>query len=286
MRRGTTYLAAVFAVILLLSSGSVQAALIVDFDAPSTPYTIIQHGSAPGPAPTAGGPTGTYLRLTNDVHSQTNTLAFDEVPAFTGPQPGGIEMQFDYRMSEEATHTGCCGQRADGFGVALMATALYGTSGPGPGTLPWERPAYPAAFGVGFDIFESPDFDSDVVTLNWGGVQIAQFATTGMHLNTGAFNQVNITVIPDGTNAKVSMTITEDIHGSPGAPLTMFTDVVIPGMDMYNLSSFRAVFGGRTGGAFVAADIDNINFQSIPEPMTIALFGFGGLALLRRRRQA
>jgi len=285
MRRATTYLTAVFAVLLVLSSGSVQAALIVDFDTPSTPYTITQHGSVPGPEPTAGGPTGTYLRLTNDRDSQQNTLAFDEVPGFTGPQPGGIEMQFDYRMSEEATHTGCCGQRADGFGVALMATALYGSTGSGPATVPWERPAYAAAFSVGLDIFESPDFDSDVVTLNWDGVQIADFATTGMHLNTGAFNRVNITVIPDGTNAKVSMTIVEDIFGSPGAPLTIFSDAVIPGMDMYNLPSFRAVLGGRTGGAFVAADIDNINFQSIPEPMTIALFGLGGVALLRRRRQ-
>jgi len=284
MRRATTYLTAVFAVILVLSSGSVQGALIVDFDTPSTPYTITQHGSAPGPASTTGGPTGTFLRLTNDIASQMNTLAFDEVPAFTGPQPDGLEMQFDYRMSEEATHTGCCGQRADGFGVALMATALYGTTGDGPATIPWERPAYAAAFSVGFDIFEDPDFDSDVVTLNWDGLQIAEFATTGMHLNTGVFNQVNITIIPDGTDAKVSVTIIEDIHGSPGAPLTIFSDAVIPGMDMYNLPGFRAVLGGRTGGAYVAADIDNIHFQSIPEPMTIALFGLGGLALLRKRR--
>ncbi len=284
MRRKSACFAAFIAAVLALSSGSIQGALIVDFDTPATPYVYAQHGSPPMPDVQPGGPTGNFFRLTNDGASQVNTLAFDEVIGFTGPQPAGIRMAFDYRMSHEDGHTGCCGQRADGFGVALMATALYGSSGAGPSAVAWERPVYPAAFSVGFDIFEPVAFDSDVVSLNWDGVQISEFATTGSHLNTGLFNHVEITVLPDGANAKVSVTITEDIHGTPGAPITIFSNAVVPAMNMNTLPGFRAVFGGRTGGAYVATDIDNIHFQSIPEPATLLLLGLGALALPKRRR--
>jgi hypothetical protein len=180
---------------------------------------------------------------------------------------------------------GCCGSAADGLGLGLFATDAYGTSGPvNPGASDgdWERPAFAAAFAVGFDIFES----IDVVSLNWDGVQVAEADVQAeLDLNSGRFHRAVLTLTASGTDALADMDIIEDVQG-----LTIlhniFADQLISGLDLANLPGYRLIAGGRTGGAYAAGDIDNIALLGVPEPTTIVLLGLGGILLLVVRRRA
>ncbi len=258
-----------------------------------TPFTLTQNAGGPAAQmlpDTAGaiGEQGGFLRLTNDVGSQNNVLAFDVDPNFTGPQPDGVSMEFDFRMSEESTHTGCCNERADGFGFGLFPTEAYGVSGDGPAGN-WEDPAHAGALTVGFDIFAdvAEGFGENRVRVYLDGALVGDVNITEFALNSGAFQHADVDVVPDGDNALLTMTITPD-----GAdPVTIFDDLAIPGLDMNALPEFRAMFGGRTGGAFVATDLDNIDLRSIPEPGVLSLLGIGAatmalIGIWRRRNRS
>ena len=275
-------ISATFATIALFGV-TANAVLIQDFDDPS--YALTRHGAEPGPAIVSGGPAGNFVRLTHDIGNQSNTIAFDVDPSATGPQPQGITFEFDFRMSDEAGHTGCCGQRADGFGIGLFATSTYGTTGAGPpnGAIVWERPAFPDAFTIGFDIFDSgggPAVDGNTVTLNWAGSEVAANTLADFPLNSGVFHRVHKTVTPEGANARVSVSILPDVFGAGGDAIQVFDNVLVSGLDLNNLPEFRLIAGGRTGGAFHDGDLDNIMLQAVPEPSTVSLSLLGLVGLL------
>jgi hypothetical protein len=278
----TVFLGSVL-LVSLVCSGVVQAAVVADFDSPGTAYTLAQHGDGPGPSIVPGGPTGSFLRLTNDLTGEQNVIAFDQVPTFTGPQSAGISLSLDFRFPDESTYTGFV-EQADGFGIVLLDTATYGVSGPGPAFPSWESPDFAGAVGIGIDIWDWDASNTDQIYVSFDGITV-DHVFTPTALTTGVFNQASITILPDGTDATLSMQIIADIHGVPGVPETIFSDLIIPGLYLNAMPDFRAVIGGRTGGAYTTVDIDNINFAPVPEPTTIALLGLGGLSLLRKRRR-
>jgi hypothetical protein len=265
-----------------------DAELIENFDDPgTTPFSFDTTSGSP-PAVIDGGATGNLARLTNLDGSNNNSIAFDEEPTQTGPAPGGLRLAFDFRMTDDQANAdagGCCDSAADGIGIGLFATDAYGTSGPinpGAGDGDWERPAFAAAFAVGFDIFQN----IDVVSLNWDGVQVAEADVQAeLDLNSGRFHRAVVTLTPSGTDALVTMDIIRDVQGITILH-NIFADQLVPGLDLANLPGYRLMAGGRTGGAYAAGDIDNIALISIPEPTTIVLLGLGGILLLVVRRRA
>jgi hypothetical protein len=280
-------IALAFGVLALVGSASF-AGFVENFDGAGTvPYTLT---SSSGTASSIqnGGPTGNYLRVINLNGSNNNSIAFDEHAASTGPQPGGIKLAFDFRMTDDAANAaagGCCGSAADGIGVGLFATAQYGTTGGvnpgGMGLGDWERPAFPNAFAVGMDIFQN----IDEVTLNWNDVEVAVANVQPiMDLNDGVWHRAVVSVTPNGSDATVDMLILEDLHGITTVH-NIFSGQTIPGLDLSALPGWRLIAGGRTGGAFAAGSIDNIALQAVPEPTSVALLGLGGLLLLAGRRR-
>jgi hypothetical protein len=243
----------------------VTGSMAQDFDTAGTPYALMAYGTASPPVVKTGGPTGSYLQLMPDgVGDLQNTIGFDRT---FGPADLVI-IDFDYRMPVEAGHTGCCGERADGFGFALLATVEYGSSGPAPSVngVVWERPAFPDAFGVGFDIFNGAGTEN-TISLDWNGVEAASTLVTAFPLNNGVFDHAHLEVRKDGTDSLVSMTLTPDSLGSPGAPVQVFQDTRVRGM---NPLDARVGFGGRTGGAFTSVDLDNIKVLFTPGTTAIA----------------
>jgi hypothetical protein len=287
---------AVLLAVLGMTCSTANATFIEDFDGSSAIPYAFTNSSGDAPSLQVGGATNSHVRLVNLTASNNNSIAFDEDPATTGPSPPGMKLAFDFRMTDDAANAaagGCCGSAADGLGIGLFATARYGTTGPmnpgagegvgGSGAAPndWERPQFADAFTVGLDIFQN----IDVVTLNWNDAEVVQIDVQPiMDLNNGVWHRVIVDVSPDGANASADVILLEDVNGATDVHV-VGTGVAIPGLSLADLPSYRIIAGGRTGGAFVQGEIDNIALEAIPEPASLALLAIGGLLMLAGRRR-
>ena len=280
--------------VLSIFSLSANATLFEDFDGGGiTPFNLI-NTSGGAPSIIGGGPSGSFLRLTNLNGSNNNSIAFDEEASQTGPAPTGLVLSFDFRMTDDAANSaagGCCGSAADGLGIGIFSTVTYGSTG---ATNPaavggiWERPSFVDAFAIGLDIFQN----IDVVSLNWAGVQITEIdvgVSFGLDLNDNTFHRAIVEIIPDGGSALVNMDIINDVFGTPSTQ-NIFTDQTIAGFDLTALPNYRLIAGGRTGGAFTEGDMDNISLKAVsaqvPEPVTLALMSIGlaGIGFARKKK--
>jgi len=129
-----------------------------------------------------------------------------------------------------------------------------------------------------------------VVSLNWAGSEIvATDVGVSLDLNNNLFHRAMVTITPDGTNAKVNIDIIEDVFGATSTTHNVFIDQAIAGLDLASFPDYRLIAGGRTGGAYMEGDIDNISLtsisSSIPEPTTLALMGFGLAGIGWKRRK-
>jgi hypothetical protein len=134
---------------------------------------------------------------------------------------------------------------------------------------------------VGLDVFQN----IDDVNLNWNGVEVANAAVAPLDLNSNVFHRADLVLMArtDGST-DVSLDIIEDVYGA-ATPHSIYSNFNVPGMDLLNIFDYRFIAGGRTGGAFLDGDIDNIALQEYtPEPATLALLGLATLALRRRRK--
>jgi len=245
---------AVASVLVCLFAAVSQAAVTSqDFDGGGTPYVGVQHGTAPPPAVTGGGPTGSFLRIAKDGEpNQQNTVAFDRthLAGYTG-----VSGQFDFRM-------GGGGDGADGMGFAMLNTGNFGTSG-GLTSFFSEEPNLTNSFGIGFDTHDNGggDLSQDSVSLHFNGAKVAEVDLSGqIDLENNVFNRADLTIqrATDNSGSFVSLDITADIHGIPGTPIDVFDEEFIPGMAPYES---RLGFSARTGGLNDNHDIDNVNFD-------------------------
>ena len=276
--------------IALVGHGA-NASFIEDFDGGGTgPAWHLENTTGTAASLMNGGETGDFVRLANLDGGNNNSIAFDQHPETTGPSPDGIKLAFDFRMTDDQANAdagGCCDSAADGLGVGIFATgegAYPATGAFNPTTAVadtiWERPVFPAAFTIGLDIFQN----IDEVVVAYDGNQIASDSVApDLDLNNNRFHRAIVDIKPNGGDSLVDVTIIADIHG-PSTIHTIYSDLAVPGLDLANLPNYRLIAGGRTGGAFVAGDMDNFALEAVPEPASFALLGMACLFLLGRRR--
>jgi hypothetical protein len=235
------------------------ATLSQDFDSLGTTlFRSTQGVTTPGPLVQAGGPTGNYIRLTHDnVRDNRNAIAFDR--AFDGGVSNSLKSDFDFRMAS-------AGFAADGMSILFLPTNAHGDSGPGlsPTSFDGENPNVAGALGIGFRLHPEDGGVNDI-SLHWNGSQIQRVTLnpgTQIDLNAGLFHHAEVISRHVAGGSRVSVTLTPDVHGTPGTPVDVFGGpVFVPGMVPYD---YRVQFTGRTGGRFHDADLDNILSGTAP----------------------
>ena len=145
---------------------------------------------------------------------------------------------------------------------------MYGTSGLGSdGSYVSEEPNLPNTFAIGFDTYPN-DLGVNDVSVHWNGVELRNVTLTNgqLNLDAGVFHRAHVELIEVAGGMQVTVTLTPDIAGTPGTPITAIDGLLIPGMQPYES---RVEFSGRTGGLFMNVDLDNIVVQF--EPVITAL---------------
>ncbi len=227
--------------VALWAVGSAYGGLIDNFDPPNSNVTATQSGSAPGPQVLSGGPSGQYLRLINDgVNNQRNHYSYDRTD--TGWY-STIVAQFDFAGYS-------ADQAADGFSFSFLPTSLYGTSGAGP--VLSESANAPGVFGIGFWVYPS---GTNHLSVHWDNREIVRYYVDPAKVNfaTGTWNQAKLTVNSIGPGGNVKLELIGDVNGTPQT-VTVFDKY------FYGPSGFenRVQFSGRTGGANMDVNLDNI----------------------------
>jgi hypothetical protein len=215
----------------------------------------------------AGGVNGNALQITSRSGGNNNAIAWDFVDFSGAPQ---VRLTFQIRMSDDDANTGCCGEAADGFGIGLFDTNTYGKTGEANPALDnggvWEDPrsggGYPAALFFGIDVFDGggPNGNNLRITGLNGRADLLADVSLPFVINADFFHEVEITITDAGEDAQVSVVITEDIHGARTVH-EVVSNVLATGMDL-ETASFRLIGGGRTGGAFVQIELDNVVLES------------------------
>lgn len=250
-----------------------------DFDLPGTPGTIGVFNAPPGPQLMGGGPSGNFLRIMQDAGSNHNAVASDrsELAPFQT-----YTASWEFRMQDEPGHTGCCGNRADGYGVAVLNVQDYAASGtPFPTSGAWESPTFANSIGLGFRIFSccpGPEENSVTLSYNGGTISYNNIPAGTLHLNNDTFIRANLSVTEVAGGLNVSLDLIDDVYDARGdiasTFVPVFTDVFIAGAAGYHP---RLAIGGRTGGAFTSLDIDNV---SATQTYDTAAYGDGSGKLL------
>jgi hypothetical protein len=267
---------------------SLAAVLGVSMSANAATITFQQNGPAPPPSiQTAGGWDGGYINMTQEVNSQNNQVAFDQLVTGSYKQ---MKFDFDFRFSPGI------GGGADGVGFVYANSANHGTTGAVPAFS--EEANLAGSFGVGFDTFNNTDLNDggeNTVSLHYNATTLASATIDGSVLGSFEDNNVHhasISVVPVAGGSNVSITVSKD-----AGSLTVFDNYFIAGLNPYD---GRMTFNARTGGANSKQDLDNIQlihvagandptttvlYEFIPEPTSVMLLGIGaGLLCLIRRR--
>ncbi len=224
---------------------------VQDFDSTGTAYTLAGSGP-PMVLPADVGSAGSFLRLVPASGSQSGRVAFDRTAS---GGVGTVVANFDFRVTPPSEQN-----QADGFGFALLSTAAYSTSGSGPGIS--EGPNLTGSIGVGFDVYNNgptaAEPNNNHLSLHWNGAQIGNGVTPAFDFSNGKFHRAQVIIAFSANSAFVTVRLTADINGTPGPTETVFQNVQITGVAPYE---GRVAFGARTGGAWAAHDLDNVDVQ-------------------------
>jgi hypothetical protein len=239
------------------SSAHRAGTLAEDFEGPAANYTLACYSVPPTPGLHAAdtNSTGRFLRLLYDgVNVAANAIAFDRTAAGLFQS---ITADFDFRITSAVHNPG------DGFAFMLIPTALYGTNGAGVNIAAQAgaKPNFAGVFGIGFSV--SPHAQVNDVSAHWDGAQAVGVTvpTSTIDLAAEVFHHAKVTLQYVTGGARVTLTFTPDINGTPGPPYSPITDFLIAGLNPFD---GRVQFGGWSGSLNMALDLDNCSFEFSP----------------------
>lgn len=170
------------------------------------------------------------------------------------------------------------GVSADGFSVGFLDVATHGASGVTKVNSEEERGVYDNSIGVGFRTFNGTN-----ATVNYSGAQSGDVAYSLPAENEWGSMQIDL-----ARGADNAVLVTANMFTGPGQ--TGDSSNVFDGFSLAgagDLGEFRIQVAGRTGGASMNLDIDNLGLTTtgVPEPSSSMVVGLALLAFSARRRR-
>ncbi len=189
-----------------------------------------------------------FLRLTYGSNSSTtNVVGFNSTAA---GYYDAVEVDFQFRIKPVSG-------RADGFGMALLDAATWGSSGVAPSFS--VEPNLANSLGLGFDIYSNSEISNNHLSVHFNGTKLADFniSTASLDLGNGLFNGAKVTL----TRAAGGALLTVELTPNGGAAFTAIDNYFISGLD---LKESRVAFGAATASQTASQDIDNVSVQVTP----------------------
>jgi hypothetical protein len=168
--------------------------------------------------------------------------------------------------------------RADGFSVGFLDVATHGASGVTKVNSEEERGIYDNSVGVGFRTFNGAN-----ATVNYSGAQSGDVAYDLP--SPGEWGSLQIDLARGADNAVLVTANMFTGRGQTGDSSNVFDSFSLAGAG--DLDEFRIQVAGRTGGASMNLDIDNLGLTTtgVPEPSSSMVVGLALLAFSARRRR-
>jgi len=169
--------------------------------------------------------------------------------------------------------------RADGFSVGFLDVATHGASGVTKVNSEEERGLYDNSIGVGFRTFNGTN-----ATVNYSGAQSGDVAYDLP--SPGEWGSLQIDLDRGDVEGEVLVSATMfNGPGQTGLASDVFDSYSLTGVT--DLDEFRMQVAGRTGGASMNLDIDNLGLTTtgVPEPSSSMVVGLALLAFSARRRR-
>jgi hypothetical protein len=237
------------------------AATTQNFDSAGTSYFIGNYQTTPigptSPGVTAGGPTGSFFRLTdNTINGSTGSRTAIVFPRTDSGARSKLTANFDFNLNSAVSGGG------DGFSFVLLPTAIYGTNG-----LPtlvfsedtrFEEPDLPGALAIAFDTFNNSgdrtlDPNGNHISLHYDG-QFLQSANPGFTLLNGKWSRAAIEI--DFVAGTLTLVIIEDVFGASPVIRPIFNAKKVLCLQPFES---RVMFGAHTSTNGQRTDLDNIN---------------------------
>ena len=170
------------------------------------------------------------------------------------------------------------GVSADGFSVGFLDVATHGASGVTKANTEEERGFYTNSIGVGFRTFNGTN-----ATVNYNGNQSGDVAYSLPADGEWGSLQIDLT-----RGAANEVLVTANMFTGPGQTgdaSNVFDGFALAGVA--DMDEFRIQVAGRTGGASMNLDIDNLGLTTtgVPEPSSSMVVGLALLAFSARRRR-
>ncbi|MES2707084.1 MAG: PA domain-containing protein [Verrucomicrobiota bacterium] len=218
----------------------------------------------PGTVESDTAAAGTVAQLTGFVGSSHNSLTFDAVNITS---TAAVQLGFDFRIGFNQDDFGTS---ADGFGIGLFRTGVYGQRGVSPlivNAKSWENPSggggYADALLIGFSVY-----GTDAIRLFGPAAPAVPLATYNPPANLVSnilgevkpYNRAVVTIVTNSpTSSVVSMEIIRDVYGAATRE-QVFTSVPVPGFQITS-ETLRLIAGARTGSFMTQNELDNITYS-------------------------
>ena len=219
----------------------------------------------------ASGNAYVTVRLTSDINGTpgttetvfqdyliTGAAAYEGRVAFAGRTGGAVAAHDIDNVNVQFLSAGT----AAGLSLVLLPVAQFGTSGVGSTLANFQDPpALANAFAL--DLSFDPSNTVNDAAIFWIGAvaSVVSVSPASLDFDNGQFHHARLQLDAVSGGAYATLVLTSNSLGAVGAPMTVFSNLFVPGMA---LGDWRVELAARSGSLAAQLDVDNVvaSFQA------------------------